>query len=143
MIKIFRIGKNEWDSFSEYAHKLAFSEHKPKELDRIDYSLLIVKVDENNDRPVGYITVRENDPRSVYWQFGGAFPEAKKSIYVAHGYRAALDFQKKLSDRVVTYIENTNLAMLKLAFSVGFVVVGTRTVFGKIYVDLLNEFKKD
>lgn len=138
MIRVEKISKADWaNGFSEAAHKLAFEELKPADFDRIDYALLSIR----DDQPVSYVQVRETDPRSVYWQFGGAFPWARGTTASGRSYAKMVEFQGTLCDRIVTYIKNTNYPMLKMALANGFIIIGTRTVFGETFIDLVKEFR--
>ncbi len=79
-IEITQLGPEKWSIFSEDAHRACFSELRPAYTDRIDYALL---AHDPHDRGVlGYVTVRELDSESVYWQYGGAFQTIEKRSYV-------------------------------------------------------------
>lgn len=135
-MRVHKISKQDWGALSENAHLLAFEKSKPVAFDRIDYALLCVAED---DKPIGYITVRELDHESVYWQFGGGFPWAQKSALVARAYDKCLDLQFTMSKRITTKIENTNYPMLRLALSRGWVICGCGHYNGTTLVDLIKE----
>lgn len=134
-----RYSPEQWREYSETAHQSVFGKMKPASWDRISYALVVTNP--INDEPIGYLTVRENDHESVYWQFGGAFPKYQKSTWAVRGYHDFIEYQKQFSKRAGTYVENTNTPMLKLALTYGFIPIGVRTVCGSTYVDLLLEFK--
>lgn len=138
-MRIHKLSPQEWSIFSEQAHLLAFDEIRPFLSERIDYALLATS-DEN--KPMGYVTVRELDDESVYWQFGGSFPETRGSMACLKGYRAFLDWHKERYARVATLIENTNIPMLKMAMKVGFLIVGVKNVQGKVLLEHSIEFKR-
>jgi ribosomal protein S18 acetylase RimI-like enzyme len=134
--KAIQIGEAEWkEKFSENFHKLVFKEVKPAFRDRISYALLVVKAEE----AIGYVTVREMDDENVYWQFGGVIPKFQKSMTAVKCIETAILWQKEHSKRITTYVENTNLPMLRFYLSYGFLVVGTRTYLGHLMVDLIKE----
>lgn len=136
-MEVLKLEKNTWlEYWSEDAHKLCFGTEKPKTFDRIDYALLVI----DQEKPMGYITVRELDHESVYWQFGGAFPGTKQTVFTVRGYDLFLEFQSKVSKRVTTKIENKNYPMLKLALSRRFMIVGCGHWNGTTLVDLVKEF---
>lgn len=129
------VTQEDWVAgFSENMHKLVFKEIKPATRDRISYAVLIVK----DEEVIGYVTVREMDDENVYWQFGGVIPKFRKSMTAVKCIETAIEWQKQRSRRIVTYVENTNLPMLKFYLSYGFLIIGTRTFEGKVMVDLMK-----
>ena len=131
-----RIEKHEWKAMAERAHLICFNEKRPAQMDRIDYALLNVRGTE----ALSYCTVRELDGESCYWQYGGAFPNTKGTATTFYNYRryAQWCFNQGYK-RVTTYIENTNVPMIKIALKVGFRIIGTRFFKGHILVEFLLE----
>lgn len=121
---------------SENAHRVVFHEVRPMQMDRIDHVLLVV----DGLVPLSYVTVRELDSETVYWQYGGAFPSSAGTLKVMKSYRLLIEFTKRGYKRISTLVQNTNISYLKMALSCGFVPMGVRFVKGEIYVELLNEF---
>lgn len=135
-IEVIKLNKGEWISLSKDAHLICFNETRDPMMDRIDFALI-------NDRdgiPLNYCTVRELDADSVYWQYGGAFPNTKGSVVSYYSYERYANwcFDDGYK-RITTYIENTNLPMLKIALKVGFLIIGTRTFKGCVMLELLLE----
>ncbi len=132
MFELLEIPRFEWVAYcSEAAHEAAFGTVKKAESERLDFALLAVK----NEIPMGYITCREHDDKTVYWQFGAAFPGTKGTAGTYKIYSAAVEHCLKRYDRILTYIGNTNTAMLRLAMQVGFRVTGVRNYDGEILVE--------
>jgi len=138
MVVVERIPVDAWKPLSEKAHLICFNEHKPVSEERIDFALIAKK---NHDL-CGYITCRELDGRSLYWQYGGAFPGTKGSSLSFQSYKAFADWASTRYDRIATLVENTNIVMLKMAFKVGYRIVGIRNFKGHILCELLLEFEK-
>jgi L-amino acid N-acyltransferase YncA len=138
MIHTTRIDAQAWkEIYSENAHLIAFSKHKPATSERIDFALIVAK----DALALGYVTCRELDAETVYWQFGGAFPSAKDTILSWQGYANMAEWCKVNGyKRITTLIENLNMPMLKMAMKVGFRVIGCRTFGGKVYLENLLEF---
>jgi RimJ/RimL family protein N-acetyltransferase len=134
--KIEKLSPREWAQLSEDAHKVVFGKMRPAEIDRIDYALL-VKCD---GEMCGYMTVRELDNESAYWQFGGAFPGTRDSAKSVYAYREFVKFAEIQYKRVTTLVENSNIAYLKLAMASGFRIIGTRFFKGTLLVELLLDF---
>ncbi len=130
-----RLESDKWIQDSELAHRLSFDAHRSKDLERIDFALVTMK----DSKPHGYVTCIEMDSETVYWQIGGAFPNAKGTGAVVPCYIAMVDWCLERYRRITTRIENTNVAMLRLAMKVGFLIVGTWNFKGKIYLELLLE----
>lgn len=136
--RIFRVTPDIWKkNFSEYAHKYSFGEVRCGDRERIDYALLAVNEEE---LPCGYMTCREIEERVVYWQFGGAFPPIEKTVYPMRLYGEFLKWHLERYDRIVTYIENKNTPMLKMAMKIGFLVTGIRTFENAVLLE--NTLKK-
>lgn len=136
MIVLEHFTPEQWQFFSEQSHSLAFDEHKPAGMDRITYALMAFE----DGKPLMYVTCREHDARSLYWQFGGAFPGTKGTLKSHQAIEALLADAKTRYDRVTCLIENTNLTMLKMAMKVGFRIVGIRYAAGAILVEHRLEF---
>lgn len=136
-MKVWEISKENWATFSEGAHRVVFEKEKPAYFDRIDYGLIAVTGD---DIMAGYVTVREVDHETVYWQFGGGFPWAQKSILMAKAYDALLAHQAGRSKRMTTFIENVNVPMLKLALSRGLKICGLRLTRETTLVEFVKEW---
>lgn len=104
--------------------------------EKCDYAL--IARDEKN--VYGFVTCIEMDGDTVYWQFGGATIEKKKSVTVSRAYKMFIEHCKGRYQRISTRIENTNTAMLKLALANGFIVQGVWMFKQKVYVELCLEF---
>lgn len=135
-MQVKRYEKEEWKKISESAHIICFSETRPIGFDRIDFALLVVT---DGNVPAGYITCRETDSETVYWQFGGAFPSIKGTIMSFRAYEAFVEWTKSKYRRIYTLIENTNIAMLRMAQKVGFLIIGIKNFHGSIYLEHLLE----
>lgn len=138
MILIERISGPIWvENFSENAHLATFGQVKPKEWDRIDFALLGVV----DGTPMGYMTCREFSHDTVYWQYGGSIPNVSRgTIWAFRLYEAFLAWHKERYKRCVTYIENTNSAMLRMAAKIGFIITGIRNYHGDVLLEHLLEF---
>lgn len=131
-----RIPADAWKAMSEDAHKVAFGTIRDASQERIDFALLVKR----GHQLMGYVTCKELDGRSLYWQFGGAFPGTKESSLTYSGYQAFIDWTKQHYDRVSTLVENDNIVMLKMAMKVGYRIVGIRNFKGHILCEMLLEF---
>lgn len=134
-IEVDQIPKKEWDLLSEKAHLITFNEKKPVDWDRIDFALII----RNGDDLMAYVTCRETNFETLYWQFGGAFPGTRSTSLSYACYREAIDWCRGKYKRITTLIENTNVVMLKMALKAGFLVVGTKVFNGHVLLELHNE----
>ena len=132
-----KVSREDWARVSENAHLLVFGTEKPASHERIDFALICVK----GDNIEGYLTCKEMDHQTVYWQFGGSLPHVKGSLNSFRGYQLFVNWAQAHYKRVQTRIENTNTAMLKFAMKVGFLIVGVRYVQGSTLLELELEFK--
>lgn len=126
-------------NWAKHAHKICFAENRDPDMDRLDFVLL--GANPVADLPGGYCTCREFDSKTIYWQYGGAFPGTRSTLHVARIYKAFVDYCLQRYDRITTYVENDNISYLKLAMHHGFRIMGVRLFDGRVYVELLNEPK--
>jgi len=132
-----RISSEQWTShLSEDAFVIVFGDIRPRDLERVDFALLLS--DEENELSA-FITCKEMDSKTLYWQHGGVMPNYWKSVHVYRGYKKFIEWTSERYLRVSTKIENTNLPMLKMALKVGFLVVGISVINGKLYLELNRE----
>ena len=140
MIKIEKIPAKEWiELYSEMAHRAVFKRIKPAHFDRIDFALL-AKEDET---VMGYITCREHDHETLYWQFGGAFAALKGTPQVYPVLEALIAECRPNYKRVYCLIENTKTPMLYLAMKAGFRIMGVRAYQNSILLEHLLEFANE
>lgn len=133
-----RITSDEWRThLSKDAHLIAFGEDQPPEVERIDFALIAI---DSKDQYSGFITCRETDAKSLYWQYGGPMPQYRKTIHVVRILRAGLSWATERYDRVRFKVYNTNTAMMKMAMHWGFLITGVTYFKGKILVELTKEF---
>ena len=139
-VQVCVLNPAQWKVLAKDAHLIVFNEGRPAGKDRIDYALV---AESDSVGIFGYVTARELDEDTVYWQFGGAFPNSKKSKLAVDGYRAFIQWTLEHDyKRICTYIENENTTMLKLAMFHGFRVIGVRNFEGKILLEHVLDFKK-
>lgn len=128
--------EKEWSKYAERAHLVVFSKLRPAGMDRIDFALVV----KDGSKLMGYVTCREWDSESLYWQFGGAFPGTRETSLSFRGYQAFVRWTKDHYKRVSTLISNDNAVMLKMAAKVGFKIIGVRTFRNTILLEHLMEF---
>lgn len=133
-----KISKEHWFELSKAAHLISFQTLKDPEGERIDFALLCV--DKATQKPLGYLTAKEMDYETIYWQFGGVFPSAKFTPLSFKGYFMFAQWCKERYKRVTTYIENTNVPMLKYALQVGFKICGMKYSQGALLLQCTLEF---
>ena len=134
-VRVEKLSPEAWKPLSENAHLIAFNEIKKAETDRIDFALLAVK---GHADLLGYITCKEHDSETVYWQYGGAFPGTRETSLSYLGYMAFVAYCKERYKSIVTVIENDNFPMLKMAMKVGFKIIGLRYYSGNKSTILLE-----
>lgn len=136
IIEVKKLMPDEWKSLSEDAHRICFNEEKPVSFDRIDYALLCV----SQDIPRMYVTCREYDHETVYFQYGGAFPGTRQTVMSWTCFAAITNFVARTYKRVAMLIENTNTVMLKFAMKIGYRIIGVRCFAGSVLLEHLLEF---
>jgi hypothetical protein len=137
-VEIKQFTPEEWYRYAEEAHKAVFKQQRDPWLDRISFAWLIYK----EDGVIGYVTCKETDSESLYWQYGGSIDE-KRGLASARGFEAILRKAEKSYRRLSTLVENDNVNYLHLCMKHGFRVIGLRVFEGKILLELFIEFKKE
>ena len=135
-MNLVRYTPEQWSSVAEAIHSEVFNEFRGKEINRIDYVLVVW----HDSIPLGYMTLRESDSASIYIGYGGILPEARKNIRSYGGYMMLLAYLKQRYDRATTLIEYTNIEMLRLAFKAGFIVTGLKAFKEYIFLELTLEW---
>lgn len=122
----------EWATIAEQVHTAVFGTERKASRDRIDF-VMLAKLDH---KPFGYITAKEHDSETVYWQFGGVL---NKSFHVLRAYKMAIEEMKKKYKRISTCIQNTNISMLKMALFMDFRIQGVKVNGESVLVQLVKE----
>ena len=135
-LNVVKFDPVEWEVVSPDVHRTVFGTEKPSSFDRISYAL---GVEDGCGKPMAYVTVREHDHESVYWQFGGAFPPAANSITAYRAFCELIKYQLAQSQRITFLVENDNENMLRLAMKEGFRIVGVRYFKNHILLEHLKE----
>ena len=126
---------SEFALISEQLFGLTFGAKRNKELERIDFSVLLSV----RGKLSGFVTCYEHQANELYLQYGGALPEFRENPAVLRGYRVLLGFLLEHYSSLLTRIENTNTPMLKLALRCGWLIIGLRLAGnGKVLLELVN-----
>lgn len=137
-MKIVYLKKEEWAELSAKAHLIVFNEHRDPKSERIDFALLA----DEQDIAKSYVTCRELDSESLYWQYGGSFPGTKGTVSSLKAFTGFVNWAKEHGyKRILFYVQNTNKAMLKLAMKCGFLICGVRNFQQNILVEHFLEFQ--
>jgi hypothetical protein len=138
-VTIEKLSKEEWFPLSANAQIICFGAKHDPSIDRIDYALVAME----GRIPRGFITVREVNRDHAYWQFGGALPGTKGTLFSFRAFELAKEWSTEFYDSVSAYIENTNIVMLKLAMKIGFRIVGIKHTFGTTLVELFLNLREE
>lgn len=127
----------QFKTLVEDAHLICFKEIRPRNFNTFNYAIL---VDNDQGVPMAYATCIELDKGTVYMQHGGAFPGSEKGPGAVRAYHMIMNYLRESYARASTIIKNTNIAMIKLAYSAGFIIHGVDYMEDGIYLHLLNDF---
>lgn len=137
-VELIKYTAREWELLAQASHFVVFNENRDPSLNRIDFALLMV--DKKLDQPAGFVTIRELDKDSIYWQFGGIVPQYRKSINALQIFEHTIEWCKKDYKRITMLIKNDNFPMLKFAIYAKAKIIGCRIFHGEVYVEHLIEF---
>lgn len=140
---VYKVGAESWrEHLAKEAHRCAFGVETDPSADRFDYALLAVWWEK--DRPIGYATVRELSHENAYWQCVGVFEPFYKSVHAQKIAKAGLKVMREAGYKLLfSLVTNENLPALKMAMSLGFRIIGTKTVNGEVLVDLCLDLSKE
>ncbi len=124
MFEVKKLSKEQWQELAQGVHSIVFKEIQDADYNRISYALLLVE--KESDVVTSYITIQEMDAKWAYIQYGGAFPNYQKGLYVVRGFHQLLNYLRERYDKISTFVENSNYAMLKLYMREGFLVTGIK-----------------
>lgn len=136
-MKIHKLSSEQWKGLSKSAHMAVFNKVRPPEVDRSDFVYFVTE----DDKPFGYISVKEMDSSTAYLQFGGVVPDKRGSVKTYKGFVSVLEELAEYKN-LTCFVENTNRVFIKMLLQLGFLVVGTRTLNKKIFVDFIKEENK-
>lgn len=125
---------DEWANYSEDCHAAVFREIRKRSLDRITFALAVLDA----KGPIGYVTCRETDEESIYWQYGGAI-ESRYGVAAFRGFEAFIEYTEKRYRRITTLVKNDNIKYLHLLMKFGFRIIGLRCFKEEIFLELLKE----
>jgi hypothetical protein len=137
-VQVRQLTPEEWYRYAEEAHKAVFKKQRNPWIDRISFAW--VTYDEGG--VIGYVTCKETDAESLYWQYGGSIDERRGYISVK-SFEAILGKAKDKYRRLSTLVENDNVNYLHLCMKYGFRVIGLRVFEGKILLELFLEFNME
>lgn len=135
-IEVVKYSPEQWYSLAEDAHKLVFKKQRDPWMDRISYALLAVK----DSEAVAYVTCRETDRDSIYWQFGGCLDEFR-GIYAVRAFKAFLDYCNDKYQQISTLVKNDNVNYLHLLMKMGFRAIGIRVFENEIFLEMYRRNK--
>lgn len=136
---VIQLDPEQWASYGKHAHTAVFGKILPPELERISFALLAIGRD---GLPMSYVTCKEQDGESLYWQFGGSFPGTKGGVGSVAAMREFLKWCSARYKRVSFLVENDNYSMLKLAMKFDFKISGIRNFKNSVLLEHLLEFSK-
>jgi len=131
-MRVEKLTPLEWKELSPTLHKQVFQHTIHPEWERIDYALICV--DEDN-AVQGYLTAREQDENTVFWQWGGVMPLARGTAGSGRGLQKLLAWASERYTRMKTYVENDNTPMLRLYLMLGAKIVGIKYYEGKVFLE--------
>jgi RimJ/RimL family protein N-acetyltransferase len=133
-IEVLYIEPEEWVKYAEDSHAAVFKEYRPSSMDRISYALAV----SDESGVIGYVTCRETDAESIYWQYGGVV-ETRYGVAAFRGFEALVE-NAKIYKRITTLVSNNNVGYLHLLMKIGFRVIGLRCFKNEIFLELTLEF---
>jgi hypothetical protein len=132
-VEVKSFSRDEWKKVSKGIHLYAFDEHLEDDQETISLALMAIK----DETPQAYCTLIDLDKYTCYMQHGGALPGADK-FTTTKSYVKLVEWVKNKYPRITTKIRNDNIAMIKLALGVGFVIIGVEFYDDGVFLSLVN-----
>lgn len=133
MIEVKRVLPEEWKVLAEAAHVAVFDESWDKNLERVDFAMIMTKTETNE--VISYATVQIIDPNTAYLQYGGVFPKFRETPLSFLSFKEMLLAIKKQYTKIVTFVENTNYPMLRFYIKEFFKITGIRFFKHHIFLE--------
>ena len=134
-----RASLEDFNKIAEQAHLITFDEYRPNTINTYDFALL---AEDDAGIPLGYIACFEFDKESVWVLHGGVFPNTRKSMRAAQVFHKAMNYLRENYKRVKLDTRNDNIAMIKLAYSAGFKIMGVEQQHSGLYLAMGVEFEQ-
>jgi len=129
------VAADEFSLVSEQLFQVVFGSNRPKAAERVDFAVLLSW----QGKLAGFVSCYEHQAGELYLQYGGALPNFRNTPAVLRSYQCVLSFLLDHYAALLTRIENSNTAMLKLALHCGWMVIGLRVASnGVVLLELLN-----
>ncbi len=138
-VRVEKISPEAWQPYAEAAAEAVFGVRRPGDLGRFDFALLLVN--DAEDIPVAYVTCKELDDDTLYWQFGGPLPSLQ-GIHIFRVFAELVGWTLSRYERATMFIENENVPALRMAMAAGFRISGVRFYAGEILCELFLERKE-
>lgn len=132
----------DFEAMAEDAHMAIFGEFKDRKSNRFDFVILVEEevrtqlLKQEERVPVGLMACKEIDAESVWILYGGAFEKFRKTSIIVPGFHMMIDFLRTKYKRVRIDSKTSNIAMIKLAYSKGFEIVGVENQLGEMFVNM-------
>lgn len=119
-VDLEKVSAEDYRKLGPKIHGVVFNESRPEDFDRIDFAILCHT---EKHGLTAYATIIEADAETAHMQHGGTFPDTPK-ILTVKSYLLMIEYLKKNYPVLTTKIFNTNIAMIKLALTAGFLING-------------------
>jgi len=142
-LKLRLLTLEEFKPLSEEMHKKCFSDDRPAWSHTCDF--VLVADDADTEKPLGFLTCFEIDKGQVWIHFGGVFKDniPRNALVDKYTGRDIFNFGiNYLLEQYATILldtKNTNIPMIKIALSTGFLIVGVECSFKEIYLRMILE----
>lgn len=133
MIEVKQVDPITWKDMAENAHLAVFDENWQRDLERIDFALLMIH--KETDQAVAYVTVQKIDESTAYIQYGGAFEKFRKTGITFEAFNSMLEYLQKSFKKIITLVENNNSSMLKFYMKKNFLITGVRYFKEHIFLE--------
>lgn len=142
-MKILEYTRAEWiEKYRDIAYTQVF-EKDPSDIHASFFDMAFVVLDDRTESPVIFFTIKQMNEHSIYIEHGGSFPDFRGSVYVKSAFKLGLNNLKEAGAKSVTLSTKTdNVAMQKLALSVGFIPFGLHGNDKGLFLDYGLEFKE-
>jgi hypothetical protein len=140
VLEVRHFTNEEFKPLAESAHMIAFAESRSPDDNTYDFALLTVESE--TERPVLYATFFEQDSKFLYIQTGGVLPVGEDAPRARQSFSVMLEWCAERYEDCSLQVNNTNIAMQKLALNLDFVVNGVSHWGKSTMVHFYNNLQK-
>jgi len=133
---ILAFSREEWiKRFQAPAYQAAFAKD-PSDMDPSLFDLAILGVDEETDKPISYMTCKQQSEHAIFIEYGGVFPDFRGSPKSQQFFNDGMTYLQKAGAKIINFATtNDNVKMQIMGLKAGFRCMGCYMDGSKLFLE--------